>query len=266
MNKSGVSLSEEASVTLAEQCPWCGNDVTHKEFERIKRRIRRQEKAKLDQYRQDLEKKFDAQSRLAIGEVQQQAARTLAKAKAEAVKEATTKLQEATGALEQERKAKIAAVEKLKQAEAEQVSAKKEAARHVEERVAQAREEAESEGRKELLNQREILKKASDRELLKKEAETRREREKYAAKLKQMERQLQAKTSNELGEGAELDLFEALRDAFPDDKITRTRKGQQGADIRHEVLRGGDVCAVIVYDSKNHKAWRSGFVTKLRED
>lgn len=81
-----------------------------------------------------------------------------------------------------------------------------------------------------------------------------------------LKRQLENKTALELGEGAEVDLFEALKQAFPDDDITRIKRGVAGADIRHVVRHNSKDCGLILYDSKNHKAWRSDFVTKLRDD
>ena len=81
-----------------------------------------------------------------------------------------------------------------------------------------------------------------------------------------LQRALEKKTSEELGEGAEIDLFEALRAEFPDDDITRFAKGAPGADIRHVVKLRGQECGTIIYDSKNHKAFRSEHVAKLRSD
>ena len=81
-----------------------------------------------------------------------------------------------------------------------------------------------------------------------------------------MERQIQRKTSQDLGDGAELDLYEILRESFPDDRITRVQKGQPGADIHHEVMYKGQCCGKIVIDSKNRHGWQNAFVTKLRQD
>ena len=81
-----------------------------------------------------------------------------------------------------------------------------------------------------------------------------------------LNRKLQNKTAEELGEGAEVDLFEALKAEFPTDLITRVGRGNAGADVLHEVRHNGAVCGLIVYDSKNHGAWRSEHATKLRED
>src|SRR5260370_12566333 len=77
---------------------------------------------------------------------------------------------------------------------------------------------------------------------------------------------LMRKSANEMVDGAEIDLFEKLRDSFTTDKITRVAKGQTGADIMHEVLYKGQVCGRIVIDSKNRQGWQNTFVTKLRAD
>lgn len=119
---------------------------------------------------------------------------------------------------------------------------------------------------KELNQQRESLEKAKTEAVHKEQANAFEGRQKLEKKLLEMQRQLQNKTAQELGEGAEVDLFETLRGAFKDDRIKRIAKGVAGADIRHEVVYNGESCGRIVYDSKNHKAWRSEFVTKLRED
>ncbi len=92
------------------------------------------------------------------------------------------------------------------------------------------------------------------------------ERQKLANKVEQLQRALEKKTAEELGEGAEINLFEALKAEFDGDRIVRVTKGQQGADILHTVIHNGQECGTIIYDSKNHNAWRSDFVTKLRSD
>jgi hypothetical protein len=57
-----------------------------------------------------------------------------------------------------------------------------------------------------------------------------------------------------------------VKGEYPDDHITRVPKGTAGADIIHVVKHNGKECGKIVYDSKNRKAWRDDYVTKLRED
>lgn len=92
------------------------------------------------------------------------------------------------------------------------------------------------------------------------------EKLKLSGKIEDLQRALDKKTAEELGEGAEIDLFEALKGEFGNDRIERINKGQPGADIRHVVIHNGKECGSILYDSKDHKAWRNDFVTKLSSD
>ena len=117
-----------------------------------------------------------------------------------------------------------------------------------------------------LRQQREALEKAGAGAVSAEKAKAFNERQKLEEKLQAMQRQIQQKTADELGEGAEVDLFEALKAEFPDDRITRVKKGTPGADIIHEVVNRGRLCGRIVYDSKNRNAWQNDYVVKLRQD
>lgn len=92
------------------------------------------------------------------------------------------------------------------------------------------------------------------------------ENQKLQTTVHDLQRQLERKTNQELGEGAEIDLYEDLKAEFPDDQITRVAKGSPGADIIHEVRQNGQSCGVIVYDSKNRNAWKNEYASKLRID
>ena len=105
-----------------------------------------------------------------------------------------------------------------------------------------------------------------DIQLQKLQSNHNRDREQLQEKINGLTRQLQRKTANELGEGAEADVYEALRDAFAHDDISRIKKGEPGADIRHEVLHKSRTCGTILIDSKNRQGWQKSYVTKLRED
>ena len=115
-------------------------------------------------------------------------------------------------------------------------------------------------------DQRAGIEKDRDLAILKAQAEFNRERESLQAKVKDVERQLQHKTSQGLGDDAEIDLFKALTEAFPTDRVSRVPKGQNGADIQLEVIHKGQPCGKIIFESKNVKAWQNTFVSKLRED
>lgn len=89
---------------------------------------------------------------------------------------------------------------------------------------------------------------------------------KLSNKVEELQRSLADKTAEELGEGAEINLYELLKTEFQGDRIERINKGQPGADILHTVIHKGKECGSIIYDSKNHNAWRNEFVTKLASD
>ena len=115
-------------------------------------------------------------------------------------------------------------------------------------------------------SQREILEKAKDEAINAEKAKAFDENQKLSNKVNELQRALEKKTNEELGEGAEIDLYEALKKEFPDDRIERIAKGAPGADIIHVVLHNGRECGTIIYNSKNHNAFRNDHVTKLLND
>ena len=117
-----------------------------------------------------------------------------------------------------------------------------------------------------LNEQREVLEKAQSDAVNAQKSTSFQKELKLQEKVDQLQRALDNKTAEELGEGAEIDLFELLKGEFEGDKIERINKGQPGADILHTVIHNGKECGSIIYDSKNHNAWRSEFVTKLAAD
>lgn len=113
---------------------------------------------------------------------------------------------------------------------------------------------------------REALTKDKDKAILDTEARTFAERQKLQGTVQELTRQLEKMTAQERGEGAEIDLYEALKGAFESDRIRRVRKGVAGPDIIHEVMRHGKLCGTIVYDSKNRNDYKSSYATKLHQD
>lgn len=117
-----------------------------------------------------------------------------------------------------------------------------------------------------LEEQRLALEAASSIALNAEKAKAYEEKLKLETRLQEITRELQKKTAEELGEGAEVQLFEELTAKFPEDRLTRVQKGAAGADIIHEVMNNGKLCGKIIYDAKNRNAWRSEYVSKLRKD
>jgi len=220
--------------TATEQCPWCGSQISRAKFDEVTARIRKEEQTKFTERDAALRKELEVKYHLDLDRGKKQAAQAEKELGQATIKELT---------------------EKLSKLEAQEAQSKK-----------QLKEQADKELEKKLNEQRELLERNNNLSVMKKESEFAREREKWQKKMGDLTRQLQNKTANELGDGAEIDLFEALREKFPDDRIRRVAKGEPGPDIHQEVVYKGKACGLIVFDSKNRQSWHLSFATKLHED
>ena len=141
-----------------------------------------------------------------------------------------------------EKKAKEEAAQQIKKvaSERDQFAQKLKATEARGEEVrTKALKEADEKWQKDVMLQRQALENDKAVALLKQQANFSRQSESLQKKLRLVENQLKKKTANELGDGAEIDLFEALRDAYQGDNIKRIPKGQAGADILHVVMYKG---------------------------
>ena len=125
------------------------------------------------------------------------------------------------------------------------------------------KQQADRQRKREVAEVRQILQKDRAAALLKKDADFAREREALQKKIADMSRRV-TKGSGDVGEGAELDLFEELRGAFPDDQLART-KGKS-ADLLLDVRYKNKSAGKILIDAKPRAAWQQAFVTRLRQD
>lgn len=302
----GERVMETNVIRMTDSCPTCGSSVSKAKLVEIRERLQgeqrrlreatradlaREHKQELEKREAELRRELNAEAErereAALGrqrkllEAERDSAKTeLANVRSE-LDQARSKFEEdlalANGRaakLEQERddwsKQETQRIEALIKAAAAEERALLLRERD-EAKSQQAQMKAEAEARqadhqKELSRQREVLEKDKERALAVKDSETTTERETLKRQVADLQRKLERKTANELGDGGEVDLYEDLRSAFPEDRITRISKGQPGADIRHQVLHGGEVCGTILYDSKNHKAWRTSFADKLKAD
>jgi exonuclease VII large subunit len=103
--------------------------------------------------------------------------------------------------------------------------------KQLESQIAAVKASHEAELAQRLTEQRESLEKAKTEAVLSERAKTFEDNQKLQAKVNELQRQLEHKTAAELGEGAELDLFEVLKAAYENDRIRRVAKGTPGADI-----------------------------------
>lgn len=249
--------------SMTERCPWCGTLISRVKFHEIEERIRQEEQKKRQDFevatRKRLEGKFQSDvenERKKILELEAGARRLLEEKFQQDLAREKQAAEKRAGEIGQTLKAeRDRTAEKIKALEGREVSLRK-----------QLTDEAATAAKRQLDEQRSILERDRDQSLNRVRAEFTREREATQKKVADLERQLQKKTAYELGDGAEIDLFEALREAFPGDRIKRVPKGETGADIHHVVLYKGESCGQIVLDSKNRKAWQNAFAAKLHED
>ncbi|MGO7924495.1 DUF2130 domain-containing protein [Rhizobium ruizarguesonis] len=209
-----------------------------------------------------LKTKAEVASKVLAEQLQKAAADTDAKIaalnEAAALREAAIKVEAVTAA-------KATVQQKLTETEAARVAAEIKAA-ETEKQLAEVKEAEEVRTNARLQEQREALEQAQVAAVNAEKANAFKESQKLSEKVAELTRALDKKTNEELGEGAEVDLFESLKAEFENDKIERINKGQPGADILHTVMHNGKACGTIIYDSKNHNAWRNDFVTKLASD
>lgn len=81
------------------------------------------------------------------------------------------------------------------------------------------------------------------------------------------QRKADQKSQQLQGEVQELDLEDYLTHNYPYDQIESIGKGVRGADIRQIVKTSrGNVCGVILWESKRTKAWQDEWISKLKDD
>ena len=271
------SIREPHIHALGEICPMCDQPIPNDKAEEVRARMETQERSaalvantRADQQIAAEKARIEAAAGAKLEELRKEKEEALEKAAADAAARAEAALAEGRKAAEAALQDQVAGAQKAK-ADAEQAAAQKVAeaeakkqqalkqvqtitAEHEEqlsERIAETREALERDKAEALV----AAKAASD-------AETR----KLTDKLVTMQRQLEKQRAVELGEGAEVKLFDDLKAAFPSDNIRRVQRGASGADILHTVIHNGQDCGTIVYDSKNTGAWRNDYIAKLISD
>jgi len=194
-----------------------------------------------------------------LSELRQVAQAQVARVKEEAAAELVRVRQVAEEAAEESFREKLAANENgLAEAKAK--------AHEAEDRLSTLADQHASAMQASLKEQREILEKSKEDAINGEKAKAFEETQKLSTKVNDLQRALENRTAEELGEGAEINLFEVLKAEFPDDNISRIPKGSPGADIIHVVMLDGKECGTILYDSKNHNQFRNEHVAKLKAD
>lgn len=83
----------------------------------------------------------------------------------------------------------------------------------------------------------------------------------------ELRRKLAQGSQQTQGEVQELFLEDLLRKEFPQDEIIPVGKGVRGGDVLQKVIaKSGRQAGLILWESKQTKAWSEGWVAKLKED
>ena len=280
---------------LTETCPTCDQPVPNEKAKEIRARAAAAEQrlaveaeARAAQKLAADKAKIEAAAKALVEQAEQDKAEAVKKANAEAVakmqaaKAEGQKLAEAgfTARLLAAEKGKAdaekakadaatAAAEKLTAVEQAAKANREEAQRRIEAADAKARQaEADRDTaiQARVGEVREAMEKDKAEALAKKDSEHDDKTRKLLEQLQTLQRRLEEKRADELGEGAHIQLLDALKEEFPEDHIRRIAPGVSGADILHTVMRNGIACGSILYESKNSMAWRDEYVTKLVKD
>ena len=87
------------------------------------------------------------------------------------------------------------------------------------------------------------------------------------ASVEEMKRKAEQGSMESQGEALEVNLEEQLRQSFPHDEIAPVSKGVRGADIVQNVRTPlAQDCGVMLWETKNTKAWSDGWLSKFKDD
>jgi hypothetical protein len=226
-----------------EACPWCGQRISHKQFVEIEARIRGEEKRRLAAAEAEAQTKLAAERETL--EIRHRADRTGLELAVQQLKEQLEKAREDQAEFDR----------RLREAT--------EAAAHAERKKAEA--EAARKHQAERERERELIKADFDQKMLKQDAEN----QKAAAALRKQVTELQRRLEDQAArkpEVVDIDVFEQLKAAYPDDRVLRLPRGEAGGDLLLEVKYKGEICGRIILDSRNRGNWQTSYATKLRAD
>ena len=257
-------------ATMEDTCPWCGQPIAHEKYIEIKARIRANERART----RDLERRLRDEQDAVLAQVQAAAELQIKKANRLFEVQAAEARRKADAAIKAANKqvqslVRAARDEERKKSRAAVAAASAETARlraEADQRLAEQRTHDDDVLKARLREQRDALDKVTVEAINAEKAKAFTDRQKLEARLAQLQRQVAHNAAAELGEGAELNLYEQLRDEFPGDTIVSVKRGQPGADLVHTVIENGRECGHIVYDSKSRAAWRNSYVSRLLDD
>lgn len=268
------------------ECPYCGHDVSQKQYRAIFAKVEQEAQAETEKARKAAEQELVRERALAARDLiarKKEAEQEIARQKKAAKQELAGERKTAERRWEQEKKAAELKLAREQKAAENEVRRMKLAADKI-----KADKEKAGKERKALLDEQKKFKedKKTLRAQLKKEFTDRAGKEIQAAreeqkradedairkasgredqlrkKVEDLSRKLSDKTQDEFGSWQEEDLAGMLTQAFPRDNIERVGKGRRGADVVQIVMENGRELGTIIYESKNVSQWSNAFVDK----
>ena len=244
-----LSPSARPHIHVAgERCPYCDQPIPNEKAAEIRARAEADKRKQTEALTAELKQRFAREK-----EQVQAAAREEGKKLAEsAAQQQITALAKQNATLQTTTRQQLAQAAREKNALAAQVN--------------DLKANRDEEINKRVTEAREAMEKDKQAAVNKQAAKDFEEKQKLTTMVQDLKRRLEQQTANQLGEGAEIDLLDALQEEFPHDRIEHIGKNPPGADIRHVVMHNGKEAGIILYDSKNRKQWRDEFAEKLARD
>ena len=225
-----------------EACPWCGQQISHKQFLEIEARIREQEKLRFDAAEAEARAKLAAERD--VLETRHKADRTSLEIVVQHLREQLAKATEAQADFN--RRLKEATVAERTKLELE----------------------ATAKHQTDLEHERALLKTDFDQKMVKRDVENQNATKALQKQVADLQRKLEEHSADK-PEVVDIDLVEQLKDEFKGDrviKLPKTDKNESGGDVLVEVKYKNAVCGRILIDSRIRGNWMSSYATKLRAD
>jgi hypothetical protein len=266
-----VPIMEQGMIT----CPNCGREfelsnaltgrirehlkvellqeVSHREAELKKKSATlTAQEAQISQRHAAIDSEIEARLKERLADAEQKATKKLAEQYAEQLKDLQEALAQKDAAIRTFREQELELRKRQRKLEEDRESFELEAARKLDEEREKIREEA--------------LKKVAEQHRLK-DLEKEKVINDLRASLEDMKRKAEQGSMETQGEVLEQDFEAQLRGFFVHDDIQPVPKGIRGADLVQTVRTpiGAD-CGVLLWETKNTKAWSSAWIPKLKDD
>ena len=212
----------------------------------------RLEKEALEKARASMEEQVEAQLRQRLGEAEARAARKAETRFAEQMKELQEVLKERDAAIQSFRANELELRRQQRELQKAREEAELEIARKLDAERARIRQDVEA--------------RASEQHRLK-DLEKDKVINDLKSALDDMRRKAEQGSMETQGEVLELDFEAQLRRFFPHDDIFPVPKGTRGADLIQRVRTPlAAECGIILWETKNTRAWSSQWIAKLKDD